>query len=183
MMPQLNGIEATRQIVRELPSVRVLALSAHGESEYAVQLRQAGAAGYLLKYSTTADLLRAVRQVHAGNAFVNSAISSQFMREHRGMLVNGNAAVSTASLLTSRESEVLQLIAEGAPNKQIAAELSISIKTVEKHRQQVMNKLNIHNIAGLTRYAIARGFVEQPSRISATLPRDPAKNPLAACLS
>ena len=160
-MPQLNGLEATRQIIKEIPGAKVLVLSSYNDDEYVHQLTQAGAAGYLLKQSAAVDLIKAVREARRGNAFFSPAISKRILEQCRENFLNGGAPTQRRSeFLTSREAEVLQLIAEGAPNKQIAAELCISIKTVEKHRQQVMNKLNIHDIAGLTRYAISKGIIE-----------------------
>jgi DNA-binding NarL/FixJ family response regulator len=124
------------------------------------QLLEAGAIGYLVKQTAAADLLKAIREVHRGNAFFSPAIARRLQQQDREGFNCGQPA-SRNCKLTSREVEVLQLVAEGFANKQIAAELSISIKTVEKHRQQAMNKLNIHDIAGLTRYAIGKGLVER----------------------
>lgn len=161
-MPMLNGLEATRQIAKEVPSARVLVLSGYSDGEYVQQLTEAGAAGYLLKQTAAVDLIKAVRETKKGNAFFSPAISKRILDQCREAFTNGTPIGKRSDSLTSREAEVLQLIAEGAPNKQIAAELCISIKTVEKHRQQVMNKLNIHDIAGLTRYAMSRGIIESP---------------------
>lgn len=159
-MPFLNGAEATRQILRICPRTRVLVLSSYGDEDYVRQMIEAGAAGYLLKQTAADDLIKAIRQVHHGHRFFSPAIAylpgtPPDGQERPGRLGRGSQH------LTSREAEVLQLIAEGFSNKQIAAELAISIKTVEKHRQQVMNKLGIHEVAGLTRYAISRGMVER----------------------
>jgi DNA-binding NarL/FixJ family response regulator len=161
-MPLLNGLEATRQIAKEVPSARVLVLSGYSDGEYVQQLTEAGAAGYMLKQTAAVDLIKAVRETKKGNAFFSPAISKRILDQCREAFTNGTPIGKRSDSLTSREAEVLQLIAEGAPNKQIAAELNISIKTVEKHRQQVMNKLNIHDIAGLTRYAMSRGIIESP---------------------
>lgn len=159
-MPALNGLEATRQIIKEMPSAKVLVLSSYSDDEYVHQLTEAGAAGYLLKQTASADLIKAVREARKGNAFFSPSISKRLLEHYREAFLKGIPVRKRTDLLTSRESEVLQLIAEGRPNKQIAAELCISIKTVEKHRQQVMNKLNIHDVAGLTRYAISKGILE-----------------------
>ena len=159
-MPGMNGAEATRQIVRNVPSTKVLVLTSYGDDDYVTQLLDAGASGYLLKQTAAAELLKAIRQVRGGNVFFSPAIAKRLRQEDREATV-GNQPAARLSRLTSREAEVLQLVAEGFANKQIAAELAISIKTVEKHRQQAMNKLNIHDIAGLTRYAIAKGWVER----------------------
>ena len=159
-MPLLNGLEATRQIIKEVPSSKVLILSSYSDDEYAHQLTEAGAAGYLLKEAVVTDLVKAIRQVSKGQAFFSPAISKRLMDRCRQTLVKGVLVRKRTDLLTPRGSEVLQLIAEGKPNKQIAAELGLSIKTVERHRQLLMNRLGIHDIAGLTRYAIAKGVIE-----------------------
>ena len=159
-MPNLNGLEATRQIVKEVPNAKVLVLSSYGDDEYLHQLTDAGACGYLLKQTAANDLIKAVRETSKGNAFFSPAVSKRLLDRYRETFLNGAPIKKQGVLLTTREAEVLQLIAEGKPNKQIAADLCISIKTVEKHRQQVMNKLNIHDIAGLTRYAISKGVIE-----------------------
>src|SRR5437867_3751746 len=163
--PLLNGLEATRQIIRDVPSSRVLILSSYYDDEYVHQSAEAGAVGYLLKQAAVTDLVKAIREAKKGNAFFSPSISKRLMEHYRQTLVRGVPVKKRTDLLTSRETEVLQLIAEGKPNKQIAAELGLSIKTVEKHRQQLMNKLGIHDIAGLTRYAISKGIIE----ISATV--------------
>ena len=149
-MPQLNGLEATRQILLAVPATKVLILSAHNDDEYVECVIAAGAAGYLLKQSSAHILAEAIRAVEKGRPVFSPSIARRL----------GDKGGRRRSLLTSREEEVLQLVAEGAPNKQVAAELGISIKTVEKHRQHLMDKLDIHDTAGLTRYAIAAGVVE-----------------------
>lgn len=159
-MPLLNGLEAMRQIIKEVPSTRVLILSSYGDDEYVHQVTEAGAAGYLLKQTAATDLIRGIREARQGNAFFSPAISKRLLENCREAFLKGAPAGTRFNRLTSRESEVLQLVAEGKVNKQIAAELCISIKTVEKHRQEVMNKLNIHDVAGLTRYAISKGVIE-----------------------
>jgi DNA-binding NarL/FixJ family response regulator len=159
-MPLMNGLEATRQILKSSPTTKVLVLTSYGDDDCIEQLMRAGAAGYLIKQTAANDLLKAIREVQRGNAFFSPSIAKRLRDQCRQAFSNGQP-VKRSGDLTSRESEVLQLIAEGFSNKQIAAELSISIKTVEKHRQQVMNKLNIHDVAGLTRYAISKGLVER----------------------
>ena len=159
-MPLLNGLEATRQILRSVPSAKILVLTSYGDDECVEQLMHAGAAGYLIKQTAANDLLKAIREVYRGNAFFSPSIAKR-LRDHCREAFNTGPSAKKSGELTTREAEVLQLIAEGFSNKQIAAELSISIKTVEKHRQQVMNKLNIHDVAGLTRYAITKGMVER----------------------
>jgi DNA-binding NarL/FixJ family response regulator len=166
-MPTLNGLEATRQITKEVPNVRLLVLSSYNDDEYVHQVTEAGATGYLLKQTAATDLIKAVHEARNGNAFFSPAISKQLVERYREAVSGGVPVREHGCRLTSREAEVLQLIAEGRANKQIAAELCISIKTVEKHRQQVMNKLNIHDIAGLTRYALSKGIIEGGARLPA----------------
>ncbi len=158
-MPGMNGLEATRQIARNVPSAKVLVLTSYGDDDYVAQLLDAGVSGYLVKQTAAADLLKAIREVRGGNTFFSPTIAKRLRQQDREAAATGHQGAKLGKL-TSREAEVLQLVAEGLANKQIAAELSISIKTVEKHRQQAMNKLNIHDIAGLTRYAISKGWVE-----------------------
>jgi len=159
-MPQLNGLEATRQIIKTVPGIRVLVLSSYSDDEYVRQVTEAGAAGYLLKQTAAADLIRAIREARNGNAFFSPAISKRLLENYRETFLKGAPVGTRVDRLTSREAEVLQLVAEGKVNKQISAELCVSVKTVEKHRQQMMNKLNIHDVAGLTRYAISKGIIE-----------------------
>lgn len=169
-MPKLNGLEATRQIARECPHSKVLILSSYGDHEYVHQLNEAGASGYLIKQTAANDLVKAIREVSKGNAYFSPSISRRMIDYYREAFLQGKGIKKPTERLTSRGCEVLQLIAEGAVNKQIASELSISIKTVEKHRQQVMNTLNIHDIAGLTRYAIERGIIEITPRMETPIP-------------
>lgn len=159
-MPVLNGLEATRQITRSMPGIKVLILSSYSDDEYVQQVTEAGAVGYLVKQTAANDLIKAIREAQKGNAFFSPAIAKRLRDQCRESFVTGQPFKRKSDQLTTREAEVLQLIAEGRANKQIAAELCISIKTVEKHRQQVMNKLNIHDVAGLTRHAIAKGIIE-----------------------
>jgi DNA-binding NarL/FixJ family response regulator len=177
-MPLLNGIEATRQILDAVPGTRVLLLSAHSDDEYVERVMGLGAAGYVLKQSSLEDLAAAIRTARAGRSYVSPSISRRLRRGVRGPAgVRSDPPATTPMQLTSREAEVLQLIAEGKANKQTAAELRISIKTVEKHRQRLMTKLDIHDVAGLTRYAIAIGSIEGRDR-SATRPdRRPRATP------
>jgi DNA-binding NarL/FixJ family response regulator len=164
-MPLLNGLEATRQILEALPATRVLILSAHSDEEYVERVTALGAAGYILKKSSLEDLALAIRTAHAGKIYISPSISLR-SRRRKSQVLNRRSGLPTAAprRLTSREAEVLQLIAEGKANKQTAAELGISIKTVEKHRQSLMTKLDIHDVAGLTRYAIAIGSIEGRDR-------------------
>jgi DNA-binding NarL/FixJ family response regulator len=159
-MPMLNGLEATRRILDANPDAKVLVLSAHSDHEYIQRVNAVGAAGFMEKQMSTDMLKKAIREVARGNVFVSPSIATR-MRGKRGAQREGNAmARPRAKWLTSREAEVLQLVAEGSANKQVAVELSISVKTVEKHRQHIMDKLDIHDIASLTRYAIAAGVIE-----------------------
>ena len=159
-MPVLNGLEATRQILATNPAAKVVILSAHSDDEYIESMTAAGAAGFLEKQTSAEILAKAIHEVAQGKSFFSPAIAKRMAdsrtrsRDRDGMLKPDGAR------LTSREAEVLQLVAEGSANKQVAAELGISIKTVEKHRQHLMDKLNIHETAGLTRYAIAHGIIE-----------------------
>lgn len=159
-MPLLNGLEATRQILKIVPTAKILVLTSYGDDDCVQMLMQAGAVGYLIKQTAANDLLKAIREVQRGNSYFSPSIAKRLRDQCREAFTSGQPA-RKSSQLTSREAEVLQLIAEGFSNKQIAGELNISIKTVEKHRQQVMNKLNIHDVAGLTRYAISKGMVER----------------------
>ncbi len=158
-MPLLNGIQAARQIRKYNTSTKVLILSMYQDDEYVYQAVQAGAAGYLVKQTAANELLTAIREVKKGHAFFSPSISKLLVDQYR-KTCERKILQKKVNLLTPRELEVLQLIAEGQSNKQIAGELSISVKTVEKHRQQIMDKLSIHDVAGLTRYAIAKGIIE-----------------------
>jgi DNA-binding NarL/FixJ family response regulator len=159
-MPRLNGCEATRQLVKAVPNAKVVVLSTYSDDEHLQQALAAGAAAYLLKQTAAADLVQAIREVRKGNAYFSPAIAKR-LREQTSTPPPPGASVKAANLeLTPREAEVLQLIAEGFANKQIAGELGLSVKTVEKHRQQVMYKLNIHDIAGLVRHAVEKGIIE-----------------------
>jgi len=159
-MPRLNGCEATRQILLDNPAAKILALSARSDDEYVARMVAAGAMGFVEKQCSGQVLLRAIREVDAGKTFFSPAITKRLVEIGRRARQEGLAPGKTQPALTPREEEVLQLVAEGAPNKQIASELGISIKTVDKHRQQMMNKLGIHDTAGLTRYAISSGAIE-----------------------
>ncbi len=165
-MPVLNGLEATRQILAANPTARVLILSAHSDDEYIERLIAVGAAGFLEKQTSAEVLTMAIREVAMGKPFFSPTIVKRMNAGQQRSLNRDGLPCPKDTLLTSRESEVLQLIAEGKANKQVAATLGISIKTVEKHRQHVMDKLNIHETAGLTRYAISRGIVESNLQVT-----------------
>ncbi len=165
-MPRLNGLEATRQILKEMPAAKVLMLSAHSDDAYVANATEAGAVGFLLKQTSAHDVCRAIREVHAGKTFFSPSIARHFQRLNPRSPGRAGAPDSKAAELTSREMEVLQLIAEGKANKETAAELGIGIKTVEKHREHLMQKLDIHDTAGLTRYAIGAGIIESSVQLT-----------------
>lgn len=165
-MPLLNGLEATRQILLSTPNTKVLVLSAHNDDAYVEQVMALGASGYLIKQTAAHVLPDAIRQVHAGKAFFSPVISSRRTAHSKKALERGDLPKQRGTVLTGREVEVLQLIAEGKANKQTAEELNISVKTVEKHRQSLMEKLNIHHTAGLTRYAISAGIIESSVQVT-----------------
>jgi len=166
-MPLLNGMEATRQILLARPSSKVLILSAHSDDAYVERVMKLGAAGYLIKQTAAHILPQAIRKVHQGNTFFSPIISRRLHHHEKKAHQRGDLHAKTdPTRLTSREMEVLQLIAEGKANKETAELLSISIKTVEKHRQKVMEKLNIHDTAGLTRHAIAAGIIESSVQVT-----------------
>jgi DNA-binding NarL/FixJ family response regulator len=159
-MPGLNGIETAARTAREHPATRVLIVSMHLDEEYVHRALSAGASGYLLKTSDIQELEIAVRAVARGETWLSPDVSARAMRS----LGKGDrAAASPYDLLTQRQREVLQLIAEGRSTKQIAQRLGISIKTVETHRSELMERLGIHGIAGLVRYAIRAGIVRPDS--------------------
>jgi DNA-binding NarL/FixJ family response regulator len=161
VMPSLNGLEATRQITKQVPSSKVLILTSYGDDEYVKRLTEVGASGYLIKQTAASELLKAIRDVEKGSMALSPSIASRFQESPSPTSSSKPSPdFSGNNHLTPREAEVLQLIAEGQTNKQIAAELGISAKTVEKHRQQVMNKLKIHDVAGLTRYALSKGVIK-----------------------
>ena len=164
-MPLLNGLEATRQIRKDFPETKVLILSAHSDDAYVEQVAILGAAGFLLKQTSSHVLATAIREVQKGHTFFSPAVSRRVQTRARKAVDRG-ASKTNSNQLSSREVEVLQLIAEGKPNKQIAAELGVSFKTVDKHRQHLMSKLDIHDTAGLTRYAIAAGVIESSVQLT-----------------
>src|SRR6476659_3774810 len=166
-MPLLNGLEATRQIRKDFPETRVLILSAHSDDAYVEQVALLGAAGFLLKQTSSHNLATAIREVKKGNTFFSRSISDRIRNRTRRSMAQ-RASEKNGNRLSSREVEVLQLIAEGKPNKQVAAELGVSFKTVDKHRQHLMSKLDIHDVAGLTRYAISEGIIENDVRVTIT---------------
>lgn len=167
-MPLLNGLEATRQIRKDFPDTKVLILSAHSDDAYVEQVAGFGASGFLLKQTSSHNLATAIREVLKGNTFFNPAMSRLINGRKKKSPDGATDASKKTNHLSSREVEVLQLIAEGKPNKQVAAELGVSFKTVDKHRQHLMAKLNIHDVAGLTRYAISAGIIENSVQLTIT---------------
>jgi len=167
-MPLLNGLEATRQIRKDCPDTRVLILSAHSDDAYVERVIELGAAGFLLKQTSSHVLATAIREVQKGQTFFSPAIAKRLSGRNQKSLDRGGTFKKKNNRLSSREAEVLQLIAEGKPNKQVAAELGVSFKTIDKHRQHLMSKLDIHDIAGLTRYAIAQGIIESSVQVTIT---------------
>jgi two-component system, NarL family, response regulator NreC len=157
-MPLLNGIEATRQIVRRLPSVGVLILSMHADEAYITQALQAGARGYLLKDSADTDLIRAVGAVATGKSFFSPAVATVMLDDYVRHLAD-KGIVDRYDSLSEREREIFQLVAEGHSNKEVADLLSVSPATVETHRAHILQKLDVHNTAELVLYAVRRGVI------------------------
>src|SRR5262252_5277661 len=153
-MPELNGIEATRRVVASLPHSRVVALSMHKDSVYVREILRAGARGYLLKESGAEDLVSAIRAVARGESYLSPAVSNAVLDDYRRHVTN------PIDLLTSREREVLQMLAEGKTNKEIAGVLNLSVYTVDAHRGRIMEKLNLHSINDLVRFALRNGIIE-----------------------
>jgi DNA-binding NarL/FixJ family response regulator len=167
-MPVLNGLEATRQILHLNPAAKVVILSAHSDDEYIERLSAAGAAGFLEKQTSADVLAKALCEVAQGRSFFGTYQAKKRRADSDRPRRRDGSPKANANLLTSRETEVLQLVAEGSANKQVAVELGISVKTVEKHRQHLMDKLNIHQTAGLTRYAIGAGIIETRVHLTIT---------------
>lgn len=166
-MPLMNGIEATRQILSRQPDAKILILSGHSDDAYVEQTIALGAKGYLIKQTAARVLADSIRRVHHGETCLSPTIYKRLHHHETKALANGELhAKKNASQLTSREAEILQLVAEGKANKETADVLHISIKTVEKHRQSLMDKLDIHDTAGLTRYAIAAGIIESSVQVT-----------------
>ncbi|HKI70284.1 MAG TPA: response regulator transcription factor [Verrucomicrobiae bacterium] len=165
-MPQLNGLEATRQILKVLPATKVLILSAHNDDAYVKSATESGAVGFLLKQTSSHEVCKAIREVQKGSTYFSPTVARRLHQLDGKSSGRAGRSQSRHSPLTSREMEVLQLIAEGKANKQIAAELGIGMKTVEKHREHLMQKLDIHDTAGLTRYAISAGIIESSVQLT-----------------
>lgn len=157
-MPLLNGIDATRQIVRKSSGVKVLILSMHSDEAYVTRALNAGATGYLLKDSAGKDLIRAIAAVAEGQSFFSPAVSRMMLDDYVRRAAGSDAA-DRYETLSNREREIFQLVAEGRSNKEVAELLSISAATVETHRARVLQKLNVHNTAELVLYAVRRGVI------------------------
>jgi two-component system, NarL family, response regulator NreC len=155
-MPELNGIEATRQIVVENPGVKIIALSMHSDKRFVKGMLKAGAAGYLLKYCASEELITAIQMVMANRVYLSHDITGIVVEDYVQKLVDTDSSAFQA--LTPREREVLQLLAEGRSTRQIAEALHVSVKTIEVHRKQMMDKLGLQNLAELVKYAIREGL-------------------------
>jgi DNA-binding NarL/FixJ family response regulator len=157
-MPELNGIEATRKILADYPHIKIMALSMHYDKHFVSEIFKAGASGYLLKDCAFDEMAHAIRMIIDNKTYINSQIASLVVESLMSDTPSSHNK-HAFSLLTEREKEVLQLIAEGKSTKQIASHLNVSTKTIESHRRQVMGKLNIRNVADLTKYAIREGLI------------------------
>ncbi len=155
-MPEMNGLETTTRVTKEFPSVRVIMLSMHAGEEYVMQALRAGASGYLLKDAATSELELAVRAVARGETYLTPTISKRVIDDY---LMRTTGSQGPVDQLTKRQREILQLIAKGYTSKEMAQMLSLSPKTIETHRTQLMKQLDIHDVAGLVRYAIRVGLV------------------------
>ena len=156
-MPDMNGIEATKKMVTEVPGVKVIALSMHSDRRFVLGMLEAGASGYLMKDCAFDELAKAVRSVSTGQTYLSPSIADVLVK---GYLDKVNEKLSVArSPLTEREREILQLLAEGRSSKEIAAHIGVSVKTVETHRRNMMQKLNMRSVAELTKYAIREGLI------------------------
>ena len=157
-MPRLRGIEATREIHQQMPNVKILALTVHDREEYFFAMLKAGGSGYLLKEGEPEELLAAIRAVQRGDAYLSPTVTRSVLDDY--LARRGSEMASDYDQLTLRQKEVLQLVAEGKTTRQIAAELHLSVKTVEKHRSQMMKKLGLQNIQSLMKYALRKGLIQ-----------------------
>ncbi len=156
IMPDLNGIEATRQIIAANPRIKIIALSMYSDRQFIIEMFKAGASGYLLKDCAFEELISAIRSVVNNQIYLSPRIATVVLKEYVRYPSGDRSSVFL--ILSNREREVLQLIAEGKTTKDIAHNLNVSVKTIETHRHQIMNKLKIHSIAGLTKYAVREGL-------------------------
>jgi DNA-binding NarL/FixJ family response regulator len=175
-LPELNGLDATRQILRKAPSTKVLVLSSYDSIECVDELIHAGAKGFLSKRSAANELTEAIRRVRMNSPFYSPEVAKR-LKDRQTALATAGRREGNPFVLTFRQEEVLQLICEGLHNKDVAERLGISIKTVEKHRQVTMNKLNIHDTAGLTRYAISRGMLPEKMALQKPVEMSPPVPP------
>ncbi len=158
-MPHMNGLAVTELLRKDLPEIKVLILSMHSNTEYVLRIIQSGARGYILKEAPTEQLVRAIEAVYNGEAFFSPEVAHAALNQ----FVRGVSNPSNDQTLTSREREVLVQIAEGLSNKEIASRLGVGVRTVETHRERIMRKLDIHSVAGLTKFAISQGLVSLSS--------------------
>lgn len=167
-MPHMNGLEATAQLRKLVPASKVLILTMHESREYIAHIMRLGARGYLLKDCSPAELVLAIKTVHHGEVYFSPSISRVLVQG----IVDGRrpGEISAPPALTDRECEVLSLIAEGLLNKQIADRLGIGVRTIETHRERIMRKLDIHTVAGLTKYALSRGMTTMPPAMPPAMP-------------
>lgn len=154
-MPHMSGLAVTELLSRELPGIKVLVLSAQGSTDCVVRIIQSGARGYVLKDAPTEELVRAIETVQGGQAYFSADVARVALNQ----FVRGQLDAASTPQLTTREREVLAQIADGLSNKEIASQLGVGVRTVETHRERIMRKLDIHNVAGLTKFAIAKGLV------------------------
>jgi DNA-binding NarL/FixJ family response regulator len=164
-MPLLNGLTAADILRKENPNIKVLILSMHNDSDYVLRILQSGARGYILKQAPTEELVKAIETINAGETFFSNDIARLALNQ----FVRGPGEGPHTGQISAREREVLIAIAEGLSNKEIACRLGVGVRTVETHRERIMRKLNIHSIAGLTRFAIAKGLVPLQRELEAKL--------------
>jgi DNA-binding NarL/FixJ family response regulator len=154
-MPHTNGLAVTERLRKEMPHVKVLVLSMHSQMDFVMRILQSGAKGYVLKDAPTEELVQAIEMIHGGEAYFSPEVARMALKQ----FVRGTGDEASTAQLTPREREVLTQIAEGLSNKEVASLLGVGVRTVETHRERIMRKLNIHSVAGLTRFAIAKGYV------------------------
>jgi len=154
-MPLLNGLTASDLLRKENPNLKILVLSMHNDSDYIVRILQSGARGFILKQAPTEELVKAIEMIHSGETYFSQDVARLALNQ----FVRGPADGPQTSQISAREREVLIAIAEGLSNKEIACRLGVGVRTVETHRERIMRKLNIHSIAGLTKFAIAKGLL------------------------
>lgn len=158
-LPDMDGFEVTRQLKRSLPNISILALTMHESDEYFFKMLHAGASGYVPKKAAPTDLVSAIRIVHEGGMFLYPSVAKALVHDYLGRVEEGGERESYDGL-TDREQEVLTLIADGLSNQEIADKLTISVKTVERHRANIMGKLNLHSRTELVKYAIRKGLID-----------------------